>query len=93
MRAANLSLRVGCFDDVDANRVDKRTSREGEGDWREDLAGGRKRKKNTEAYLSENGAVHGGWGGRRMRKENPEQLLGKLGTNSEKVERVSVPAT
>jgi hypothetical protein len=45
MRAANLSLRVGCFDDVDANRVDKRTSREGEGDWRDDLAGGRKRKK------------------------------------------------
>jgi len=42
IRAANLSLRVGCFDDVDANRLDKRASREGEGDWGRDLAGRRR---------------------------------------------------
>ena len=38
MRTANLSLRVGCFDDVDANRLDKRASLEGEGDWEGALA-------------------------------------------------------
>ena len=32
MRTANLSLRVGSFDDVDANRFDEKESREGEGD-------------------------------------------------------------
>ena len=32
MREANLSLRVGCFDEVDTNRVDKRANREGEED-------------------------------------------------------------
>ena len=39
MRAANLSLRVDCFDDVDANRVDERAKREGEEDWGCGLAG------------------------------------------------------
>ena len=43
MRAASLSLRVDCFDDVDANRLDKRAKREGEGDWRGCLAGRRAR--------------------------------------------------
>ena len=39
-------------------------------------------RKRTAAHLSENGAVHDGWGGRRMRNEKPEQSLGKLGTTT-----------
>jgi len=39
MRAANLSLRVDCFDDVDANRVDESAKREGEEDWGWSLVG------------------------------------------------------
>ena len=63
---ANLSLRVGCFDDVDANRLDKmRESREGEEGCEEGLTSGRQKK--TKSYLSEDGTVHGGWSGRRTR--------------------------
>lgn len=38
-------------------------------------------RERTKTHLSENGAVHGGRSGRRMRNEmNPEPRLGKLGT-------------
>ena len=54
MRAASLSLRVGCFDDVDANRLAKSESREGEGDWAEGLTEGGAEIKEAKGYLSEN---------------------------------------
>ena len=87
MRTANLSLRVDCFDDVDANRLDERAKREEEGDWGEDLAGRRVQKTGAKTYLPENGAVHGGWGGRGVRNE--KQPLGKPGTAAKS--RVPIP--
>jgi hypothetical protein len=80
MRTANLSLRVGCFDDVDTNRVDKRASLEEEGDCRKSQETKEGRRGGVESYqVSENGVVHSRWSGKGWR--DSERRLTAAKTN------------